>query len=120
MNAEQEKFMKLGILPARLNAQQTAWYLGFELHEISILVAKGLLRPLGHPKPNGIKFFSTVELTQWRDDAKLLSRGTDAVQAHWREKNQSKRPRNRLRGSPSPSMEGLPEQCARIDRPAQV
>jgi len=61
MNAteQQAEFLSRTIVPARLNATQTAWFLGFETHEIPILITDGLLKPLGHPPRNGTKFFAT-------------------------------------------------------------
>src|SRR5258706_406517 len=45
---------------------QTAWFLGFEPQEIPMLVAAGLLKPLGHPARNSTKFFATETLEQFR------------------------------------------------------
>ena len=44
---QQTEFLSWKILPARLGATQAAWYLGFEPHEIPILIAGNLLKPLG-------------------------------------------------------------------------
>lgn len=84
-------FLALPLLPARLNALETAWFLGFQLHEISILVAADLLKPLGHPASNSARFFSTETLTALRNDEKWLGKATDAISAHWRRKNGQKR-----------------------------
>lgn len=54
--AQQTEFLIGKILPARFDALQAAWFLGFEPHEIPILVAAGPLKPLGHPARNAIKF----------------------------------------------------------------
>ncbi len=45
MNADEQQaeFMSWKIAPARLNATQAAWYLGFEQHEIAMLVGEGLV-----------------------------------------------------------------------------
>ena len=51
-NAQQTEFLSWKIAPARPTATQTAWFLGFEPHEIPMLVAVGLLKPLGHPPRN--------------------------------------------------------------------
>jgi|SRR6516164_7336336 hypothetical protein len=88
--AEQTEFLSWKIAPARLNATQTAWFLGFETHQIPILVAAGLLKPLGHPPRNGTKFFATETLEQLRRDEKWLARASDAICAHWRESNARK------------------------------
>src|SRR5688500_10215903 len=89
MNAtsEQAEFLSWKIVPARLDASQTAWFLGFELHEIPILIAANLLKPLGHPARNGTKFFATQALEQLRRDEKWLARASDAICQYWRERN---------------------------------
>lgn len=93
MNAveQQAEFLNWKIAPARLNASQAAWYLGFEPHEITILAATGLLKPLGHPARNATKFFATATLEQLRRDEKWLIRATDAVAAYWKDGNARKR-----------------------------
>lgn len=73
--------------PACLSQQQSAWYLGYKLHNIRILVAAGLLRPLGRPNQTCIKYFALVQLEECRRDAKWLSRATDAIYKAWRLKN---------------------------------
>ena len=62
MQPEKERFLNLKSLPARLTTEHAAWILGFAAHEIPILVAKGLLRPLGHPAHNGQKYFLAATL----------------------------------------------------------
>ena len=98
-------FLNLPLLPARLNALETAWYLGFQPHEISILIGAGLLSPLGHPAANTPKFFATEALVALRDDQKWLAKATDAISAYWRRKNGQKRAgrngRTNLSSSPS-------------------
>ena len=92
MNKEDKyMFLALPLLPARLNALEAAWYLGFQPHEISILIGADLLKPLGHPSTNTARFFSTESLTALRNDEKWLGKATDAISAHWRRKNSQKR-----------------------------
>lgn len=91
MNSEQTEFLSWKIAPARLDARQAAWFLGFQMHEIPILVASGLLRPLGHPARNSTKFFATEVLDNLRRDEKWLARATDAVLGHWRQRNDRRR-----------------------------
>jgi hypothetical protein len=43
MNTAQTEFLSWKLAPARLNATQAAWFLGFEPHEITILIATGCL-----------------------------------------------------------------------------
>ncbi len=56
---------------ARLNVEQTALFLNFQPHDIPVLVAARLLKPLGNPPPNGAKFFATVELIALSKDRYL-------------------------------------------------
>jgi hypothetical protein len=90
MNPQREQFLNLKNSPARLNAEETAWYLGFSPHEIPILVAKGLLKPLGRPPANGTKYFATATLEELRRDMKWLARTSDVIVEHWRFKNARK------------------------------
>src|ERR1700704_1505735 len=87
--AERRKptMMRIQLVPARLDALQAAWFLGFEPHEIPILIAAGLLKPLGHPARNATKFFATQALEQLRRDEKWLARASDAIASYWRERN---------------------------------
>ena len=90
MNPQREQFLNLKATPARLTAEEAAWYLGFGPHEIPILVANGLLKPLGSPPANGVKYFSTATLTELHQDVKWLTRASDAIVEHWRYKNARK------------------------------
>ncbi len=76
-----ERELRSMILPARLNAEQTAAVLGFQSHDIPSLVAAGLLTPLGRIKKgkNTVKYFSMIEVLDKRSDPKWLSRATDAA-----------------------------------------
>src|SRR5688500_17645942 len=100
MNPDQERFLKLELLPARFNAEQAGWYLGLQSHQVPILVAADLLRPLGHPAPNSPKYFLMTELEQIRADRKVLSKATDAIQSYWRNK------RNRVPGAQTSERRG--------------
>src|SRR5580692_5480678 len=90
MLLEREKFLNLKQVPARLTAEETAWYLGFSAHDIPILVANGLLKPLGHPGDNAVKFFAYAAIESLRVDVKWLARATDTMLEHWRKKNARK------------------------------
>jgi len=87
VTAQQTEFLSWKVVPARLDATQAAWFLGFEPHEIPRLVAAGLLKPLGHPARNSTKFFATETLEQFRRDEKWLARASDAIANYWRERN---------------------------------
>jgi hypothetical protein len=87
MNSDRREFLNLSHLPARLSLGEAAWLLGFTEHDISVLVAAGLLKPLGRPPSSGSKYFSTCELQQLRADARWLGKASDATVNYWRKKN---------------------------------
>jgi hypothetical protein len=91
MNPETQQFLNLTTKPARLNSEQTAWLLGFMVHDIPILVAKKLLSPIGDPPPNGVKYFATSEMEQLKSDRKWLARATSSIHRHWKDKNRRKK-----------------------------
>lgn len=68
-----------------------AWVLNCQSHDIPILVAARLLRPLGNPAPNATKFFSTDEVLGFARDRSWLVRITSAVSLHSQKKNGAKR-----------------------------
>jgi hypothetical protein len=90
MNPQREQFLNLKATPARLTVEEAAWCLGFSAHEIPILVARGLLTPLGHPPSNGPKYFATETLSELHKDVKWLARATDAIVQYWKSKNARK------------------------------
>src|SRR6267378_7777666 len=79
MQQEIEQFLNLKTPPGRLTAEQAAWFLGFSAHEIPILIAKGLLKPLGHPAHNGQKYFLAKTLEELRRDEKWFGKASDGV-----------------------------------------
>jgi hypothetical protein len=87
MQHDLERFLSLKTYPARLTIQQAAWFLGFSVYEIPMLVSRGLLKPLGHPARNGQKFFLTATLDELRRDERWFGKASDAVVDHWRQKN---------------------------------
>jgi hypothetical protein len=78
-------------LPARLTVEQVAWVLNCQPHDIPVLVAKRLLKPLGNPPANGVKYFSTLPLLELAKDATWLAKVTNAIHDHWRVKNGRKK-----------------------------
>jgi hypothetical protein len=55
MNSQHEQFLNLKTFPARVRVEEAALLLGFSVHEIPILAAHGLIKPLGHPPLTGVK-----------------------------------------------------------------
>jgi hypothetical protein len=90
MNQDTERFLNLRNLPDQLTAIQVAAKLNLSPHEIPVLVAKGLLKPLGHPAPNGPKYFLTATLKDLERDEKWHGKVRDALQEYWRYKNSRK------------------------------
>src|SRR5574337_1400134 len=90
MQQDVERFLNLKSPPGRLTREQAAWFLGFTAEEISKLITKGLLKPLGHPAHNGQKYFLTATLEDLRRDEKWYSRASDAIVEYWRHKNSRK------------------------------
>jgi hypothetical protein len=72
-------------LPARLNVEQTAEYIGCQSHDIPVLVRAGLLKPLGGGPRNCVKYFATAEIEELARDKRWLDRATKAL-------NRRKRP----------------------------
>jgi hypothetical protein len=91
VNTERKDFLSvMHTTPAWLDVQETAWYLGFAEHDIPVLVRAGLLKPLGHPPANGVKYFGAATLAILRDDVQWLGRASDAIVRHWKSKNRRK------------------------------
>ena len=91
MKDEQHQFLRLlGRLPARLTAEQAAWVLNCQTHDVPILVAARLLKPLGNPAANAIKFFATSELLELAKNKTWLIKVTNAVNHHWQKNNANK------------------------------
>lgn len=92
MRDDQYRFLAVaGQLPARLTAEQVAWLLDCQPHDIPVLVVAKLLKPLGAPMPNSVKYFATVEIVELAKDRAWLGRATNAVAQHWKRKNLHKR-----------------------------
>jgi hypothetical protein len=100
MNPDIERLLNLRNPPQRLTAVEAAGRLGVGPHEIRILVARGLLKPLGHPAPNGPKYFLTALLDDLKRDEKWHGKATDTLQEYWRHKNARKQDSTDKRQSP--------------------
>jgi hypothetical protein len=88
MNDAQHQFLSLfGRAPFRLSVEQTAWVLNCQPHDVPILVAARLLKPLGQPRQNSRKVFATEEVLALGRDPVWLGRITNALQRHWQQKH---------------------------------
>jgi hypothetical protein len=92
MKLEQNRFLNfLGQPPARLTAEQVACMLNCQRHDVPVLVAAKLLKPLGNPLPSNVKFFAALEVLEQARDRTWLARMTSAPNQHWQKKNAAKR-----------------------------
>jgi hypothetical protein len=88
MREDQHQFLALvGQPPARLTVEQAAWVLGCQLHDMPILISTRLLKPLGNPPQNAVKFFSTAEVLEMARDRAWLAKMTQTVGQHWHKRN---------------------------------
>jgi hypothetical protein len=90
INDELKAFLNLATHPARFTKEQTAAYLGFEPDQITVLIQKGLLKPLGRPAQNADKYFAKVELEDLKKNKDWLSKATLAVTVYWQDRNARK------------------------------
>jgi hypothetical protein len=89
---DQHQFMRLlNQLPDRLTAEQTAWVLNCQPADVPILVAARLLKPLGNPPPNSVKYFAALELLEQAQDRTWLAKVTNALNQHWQRRNARKK-----------------------------
>src|ERR1700678_3937538 len=92
MKEEQHQFLSIfGQPPARLTVEQAGWALGCQPHDIPVLVSSRLLKPLGNPAQNGIKFFSTADILELLKDRSWLTKVTNTINQHWHRQNSRKR-----------------------------
>jgi hypothetical protein len=88
MKEDQQQFLALlGQLPARLTVEQAAWLLNCQPHDIPALVASRLLKPLGNPPVNGVKYFATALMLEAMRDPAWLARVTNTIHQYWHRQN---------------------------------
>ena len=104
MNDAQYRLLTLlGQPQARLTADETACALGFQPHDLAVLMAVGLLKPLGKPAQNAPKFFAAKTVQELGRDEQWLHKATLAVARHWHGKNARRKPVTELGGSDGPA-----------------
>lgn len=76
-------------LPATLRAEETAALLGRSSHDLPILAATGILKPLNaaDASPNAVKYYATTEVLALCADVKALQKMTREVARFWARKN---------------------------------
>ena len=62
-------------------------------HNIPVLVGARLLKPLGNPPANGVKYFATADLLEATKDRNWLARVSATIYQHWHKKNAAVRNR---------------------------
>jgi hypothetical protein len=119
MREEQNQFLRLlGQLPARLTAEQAALVLNCQAHDVPSLVAAKLLKPLGNPAANSIKYFATADVLEASQDRNWLVRVSATIYQHWQKKNARN---NELTGRPSlPALSFSPGEKPRVSDPASA
>jgi hypothetical protein len=105
ISAQAKELLNLRRLPAMLNIQQTAVLLGLAEHDVPVLINLGLLKPLGDPPPNAVKYFASIQVLELAGELSRLCKIRNAVYEYWRGKNAAKS-RNMHRISISDSRNG--------------
>jgi hypothetical protein len=77
---------------------------GAAAYDIPVLIAARLVKPLGNPAANGIKFFATAEVLESAKDRHWLMKVTATINRHWQKKNQGKNRRSLHDFCPSPAL----------------
>jgi len=75
----------------RLAALLPSWVLNCQPHDVPVLVGAKLLKPLGNPPTNSVKFFATLELLELVKDKSWLAKMTNVLNQHWQKKNAAKK-----------------------------
>ena len=88
----QVEFLNLKTIPARLNAEQAAWLIGCQAHNIPALVLAKQLKPLGNAPTNAVKYFCAADVLELCKDRNWLARVTTVIQNDWARRNARYRP----------------------------
>jgi hypothetical protein len=87
ISAQAKDLLNLRRLPAMLNTAQTSVLLGLAEHDIPVLIAARLLKPLGNPPANAVKYFGTTQILEMAGDSATLNKIRSTVYQYWRGKN---------------------------------
>lgn len=90
ISAQAIELLNLRRLPAMLNIQQTAVILGTGEHDVSALIRAGLLKSLGDPPVNAVKYFAAVEILELANDPTKLGKIRSVLYRYWQTKNARK------------------------------
>ena len=86
LNAIAEKYQMPVIVSTHPRTQKRVDAMGAKFHPLV-----RLLKPLGNPPPNGIKFFTTSDLLELCKDRAWLIKMTQAINQYWRHQNAKKK-----------------------------
>ena len=96
MDTPRYELLKLARLPGRIDSEEAACLLGFKFHDIPILVAHRMLKPLGNPPLNGGRYFASAQIDQLRHDVKWMDKASAILIKHWKDRNGRKTRRSDL------------------------
>jgi hypothetical protein len=85
------EILTLRRLPGRIDVDQVALLLGFQPHDVPILIRHKLIVPLGNPAPCAPKWFSSAEIQLLSQDTSFLSKATRIISQHWKRKNKNEK-----------------------------
>ena|ERR1022692_1305101 len=94
MREEIVKLLDLRRLPGRISQDQTSQVLGFSPHDVPVLVKARLLKPLGCPSQQAVKWFAAVEVERCATGCAWLDRASKALYQHWAAQNRLRAPRS--------------------------
>lgn len=91
----EKKLQLLGLsqtsnLSGRLDAEAAAKILGFSEHDMPVLCRAKLLKPLGRPVPNAVKYYAATDIENYGRDVGWLNKATQAVYDYWKGKTDRK------------------------------
>jgi hypothetical protein len=76
MNPNHLELLNFARLPGKLLGEQAAVLIGCQPHDIPVLVAAGLLAPLGNPSLTCVKYFSAPDIVAKSSDHKWLHKAS--------------------------------------------
>src|SRR5271156_3330766 len=91
MNNDLPHLLSVRRLPGRINADQVAILLGFMPHDIPILVKAKMLKPLGSPAQQAVKYFAAAEIEKLAHEEAWPGGATKSTYNHWVGQNQSRK-----------------------------
>ncbi len=68
---------------------------------IPALIAAGLLKPLGNPPTNAVKYFGTVEVLEMAGESAVFNKIRSTVYQYWCRKNAGNATPRRYRNGPA-------------------